>query len=93
MKKCYKAAGLKQTRFNKLWGEDCNTSQARADRLLEILRENGLVGEPTITACRQLKKEIVSKEEISELDPNLIIQSEGIITHTFLIICIFTFQL
>lgn len=77
MKKCYKAAGLKGNNFNKLWGEDYNTAQERADRLLELLQDNGLVGEPTIAACRQLRKEIVTKEEISELDPNLIIQSEG----------------
>lgn len=77
MMRCFKVAGLQQTGFKKIWGKECTTAQARADRLLEILQENGLPGEPTIAACRQLKREMVSKEEISDLDPSLIIQSEG----------------
>lgn len=45
--------------------------------MLELLREKGLEGEPTISKCRQLKVDFLTKKEIEDLDPNLIIQTEG----------------
>lgn len=45
--------------------------------MLELLREKGLEGEPTISKCRQLKVDYLTKKEIEDLDPNLIIQTEG----------------
>lgn len=45
--------------------------------MLELLREKGLEGEPTISKCKQLKVDYLTKKEIEDLDPNLIIQTEG----------------
>lgn len=45
--------------------------------MLDLLREKGLEGEPTIAKCRQLKVDYLTKREIEDLDPNLIIQAEG----------------
>lgn len=49
----------------------------RANKMLELLYENGLEGEATIANCRQLKKLILAKKEIEDLDPTLIIATEG----------------
>lgn len=56
---------------------ECKSAQDRIDRIVELLREKGLEGEPTLQKCRQLRKEILAKREIEDLDPNLIIQAEG----------------
>lgn len=45
--------------------------------MLELLREKGLEGEPTIAKCKQLRVECLTRREIEDLDPNLIIQTEG----------------
>lgn len=76
MKKCLKAAGLKKVKLNRLW-EGCKSNSERAGKMLELLREKGLEGEPTISKCRQLKVDYLTKKEIEDLDPNLIIQTEG----------------
>lgn len=49
----------------------------RADKIMQLLRDNGLEGEPTIDNCRLLRKEVVINEEVYELDPSLIIKTEG----------------
>lgn len=49
----------------------------RADKILKLLRENGLVDDPTIDNCRLLRKVVVTNEEVRELDPSLILQTEG----------------
>lgn len=56
---------------------DCNTAMERADKILQLLRANGLDSEPTIENCRLLRKEVVTNEEVRDLDPSLIIQTEG----------------
>ncbi|KAJ6635426.1 hypothetical protein Bhyg_14012 [Pseudolycoriella hygida] len=76
LKKCLKAAGLKKVKLNRLW-EGCKSNSERAAKMLELLREKGLEGEPTISKCRQLKVDYLTKKEIEDLDPNLIIQTEG----------------
>lgn len=55
----------------------CKSNSERADKMLELLREKGLEGEPTISKCKQLKVDYLTKKEIEDLDPNLIIQTEG----------------
>lgn len=56
----------------------CKSNAERAAKMLELLREKGLEGEPTLSKCRQLKVDYLTKKEIEDLDPNLIIQTEGI---------------
>lgn len=55
----------------------CKSNSERAEKMLELLREKGLEGEPTIAKCKQLKVDYLTKKEIEDLDPNLIIQTEG----------------
>lgn len=55
----------------------CKSNSERAEKMLELLREKGLQGEPTLSKCRQLKVDYLTKKEIEDLDPNLIIQTEG----------------
>ena len=45
--------------------------------MLELLRDKGLEGEPTIQKCKQLRKDTLTKKEIADLDQNLIIPTEG----------------
>lgn len=49
----------------------------RANKMLELLYENGLEGEATIANCRKLRKLMLAKKEIEDLDPTLIIATEG----------------
>lgn len=56
----------------------CKSNQERADKILELLREKGLEGEPTLIKCRELKKQILTKKEIEDLDPSVILNTEGI---------------
>lgn len=42
-----------------------------------MLRDIGLEGEPTLLKCKQLRKHIMVKKEIEELDTTLIIKTEG----------------
>lgn len=55
----------------------CKSNSERAAKMLDLLHEKGLEGEPTISKCKQLKVEDLAKKEIEDLDPNLIIQTEG----------------
>lgn len=55
----------------------CSTSEERANRILNLLHEKGLEGEPTIEKCKQLRKDLQIRREIEGLDPNVIIQTEG----------------
>lgn len=63
--------------FFKKKNKGCKSTQERANKILELLHEKGLEGEPTIAKCRQLRKVILTKREIEDLDPNLIIQTDG----------------
>lgn len=56
---------------------DSDTTGERADKLLHLLRDVGLVGDPNPDACRLLRKTVICNEEARELDPSLIIQAEG----------------
>lgn len=56
---------------------DSDSTMDRADKILKLLRENGLIGDPTIDNCRLLRKVVVTNEEVRELDPSLILQTEG----------------
>lgn len=55
----------------------CKSHQDRANRILELLHEKGLEGEPTIAKCKELRKQLSAKKEIAELDTSVIIQAEG----------------
>uniref|UniRef100_A0A336M3D3 CSON011375 protein n=1 Tax=Culicoides sonorensis TaxID=179676 RepID=A0A336M3D3_CULSO len=76
MKNYLKAAGIKKIKFSKLW-EGCKSNAERASAMLRLLREKGLVGEPTMAKCRELKKKMQAKREIDELDTSVIIDSDS----------------
>lgn len=63
--------------FHKFISIGCKSNSERAEKMLELLREKGLEGEPSISKCKQLKVDYLTKREIEDLDPNLIIQTEG----------------
>lgn len=45
--------------------------------MLRLLRDRGLVGEPTMVKCRELKKKMQAKREIEELDTSVILDSNS----------------
>jgi hypothetical protein len=49
--------------------------------LLELLRERGLQGNPSLAACKKLKRKYEKEKEISELNLSNIIASNGIPVH------------
>lgn len=51
------------------------TFQERCERIRATLNSNGIEGEPTMTKCKQLKKQLKLKEEMAGLDPSVIIES------------------
>lgn len=56
---------------------DSDTTVERADKVLRLLCDVGLDGDPNIDNCRLLRKTVICNEEARELDPSLIIQAEG----------------
>lgn len=75
LKKYCRAAGIRCSKYKIKGAENdyqiCNS-------MLEVLREHGLVGEPTLAKCRELKKSrerVVSDED--DLDPSVIINPNG----------------
>lgn len=54
----------------------CSNSEERANRILNLLHEKGLQGEPTVEKCKQLRKDLRIRREIEGLDPNVIIQGD-----------------
>lgn len=66
--------------YNKLW-EGCKSEKAKREKLLEdleLLRERGLDGKPSISKCRILKEKYERRKEVTELSTSNIIQSSGI---------------
>lgn len=45
--------------------------------MLRLLRDKGLVGDPTMAKCRELKMKMQAKREIDELDTSVIIHSDS----------------
>lgn len=45
--------------------------------MLRLLRDKGLVGEPTMAKCRELKMKMQAKREIDELDTSVILDTES----------------
>lgn len=45
--------------------------------MLRLLREKGLVGEPTLAKCKALRKKREAKREIEELDTSVILDDDG----------------
>lgn len=76
MKNYLKVAGINKVKFNKLW-EGCKSNEEKVNAILKLLHEKGLQGEPTISKCRELKKQIQTKKEIEDLDVSAIITTEG----------------
>ncbi|XP_063695736.1 HIRA-interacting protein 3-like [Culicoides brevitarsis] len=76
MKNYLKAAGIKKVKFSKLW-EGCKSNNERANAMLRLLRDKGLVGDPTMAKCRELKMKMQAKREIDELDTSVIIDSDS----------------
>lgn len=76
MKNYLKVAGINKVKFNKLW-EGCESNEEKVNAILKVLHEKGLQGEPTISKCRELKKQIQTKKEIEDLDVSAIITTEG----------------
>lgn len=52
------------------------TFQERCKRIRDVLYRNGIEGEPTLTKCKKLRKELKLKEEIAGLDPSVIIETK-----------------
>lgn len=68
--------GIRVKSYDKLW-EGCKTKKAKIESLLNLLRERGLKGKPTVTECRRLKEEFERKQEVAELDTSNIITTTG----------------
>lgn len=62
--------------YKTLW-EGCKSDKARAEKLMQLLQERGLKGNPSISECRKLKKRYERDKEIAELNTSNIINSSG----------------
>ncbi len=45
---------------------------------MDLLRERGLKGKPSVTECRKIKKKYETEKEVSELNTSNIITSKGL---------------
>ena len=70
------STGIRVKHYQTLW-EGCNSLKAKADKLLQLLEEDGLKGKPSIEKCRKLKKKRERAQEVAELNLGNIISSEG----------------
>merc|ERR1712071_167029 len=71
-----KEAGIRVKHYQTLW-EGCNSLKAKADKLLQLLEEDGLKGKPSIEKCREVEKKPERAQEVAELNLGNIISSEG----------------
>lgn len=55
----------------------CKSNSERAHAMLRLLRDKGLVGEPTMAKCRELKMKMQVKREIDELDTSVILDTDS----------------
>lgn len=55
----------------------CKSNSERAHAMLRLLRDKGLVGEPTMAKCRELKMKMQAKREIDELDTSVILDTDS----------------
>ena len=67
-----KAAGIRVKCYKTLF-KNCSTDQERVDCLFDLLKKNGLEGEPTLEKCAKLKKKIEIQKDVSSLDTSAII--------------------
>ncbi|XP_022258356.1 HIRA-interacting protein 3-like isoform X6 [Limulus polyphemus] len=57
--------------------EGCKTRKKKVEKLLQILKDEGLKGKPTLKSCKALKKKREKKQELKELDVSNIIDTNG----------------
>lgn len=62
--------------YKTLW-EGCKSNKARADKLMQLLQERGLKGNPSKAECIRIKKKYEEEKEIAELNTSNIISSSG----------------
>ena len=62
--------------YKTLW-EGCKSNKARAEKLMQLLRERGLKGNPSKSECIRIKKKYEEEKEIAELNASNIISSSG----------------
>lgn len=62
--------------FDFVFFSGSKTFQERCERIRNILQDNGIEGEPTMSKCKQLKKQLKLNEEMAGLDPSVIIDSK-----------------
>lgn len=73
MAKSYlKAASIRVKCYKTLF-KNCSTDQEKVDCLLDLLKKNGLEGEPTLEKCAKLKKKTEIQKDASSLDTSAII--------------------
>jgi len=70
-----KEAGIRVRNYKILW-EGCKNNKDRAQKLLGLLENHGLRGNPTLAKCQKLKKKREKEEEIAGLNLDNIISSE-----------------
>jgi len=68
--------GIRVKSYDKLW-EGCKSKKAKIESMLNLLKERGLKGNPTIKECRRLKKMFERKQEVAELNTSNIITTTG----------------
>lgn len=69
-------AGIRVKNYKTLF-EGCRSKKSKADKLLQLLQENGLKGNPTAEKCRKLKKKLERQREVAELSLANIIDTPG----------------
>jgi len=70
-----KEAGIRVKNYTILW-EGCKSARAKCRKLLDLLEEHGLKGNPTVVKCQKLRMKRETEEDIAELNLGNIINSE-----------------
>ena len=73
--------GIQVKNYKTLW-EGCNSIKSKKAKLMALLEENGMKGNPTIEKCRKLRKKLERAREVAELDTSNIINTSGNFPHS-----------
>ncbi|KAL1431153.1 hypothetical protein MTO96_014539 [Rhipicephalus appendiculatus] len=73
LKRCISAAGLR-VRYVQLL-EETDTVEQKVAKLMKVLRDAGLQGNPTLKSCRELRQRREEENEIRSLDKSNIVEN------------------
>lgn len=76
LKKYIRMMGINIRNYDRLLS-GCKSMKSKKEKLLNVMHERGLKGNPTQEKCKKLKKRLERKKELEELDTDNIIETSG----------------